>query len=339
MNSPYADGNFIFENNAAATLRYVAIENNDTDVGSYSCLALTSQDTGGDAFTLFTIDPATMYMALGIDNDDGDRFKLVNNTTPSGGNEIFMVDTALDSFWHYSGQLFQSNAWAGGTVFTRIQNTDNTNVASHACLEILPGGIGGGDPYIQWQVGAVVQQFSFGIDNSNNDILKLTDGDNPSLGNTIFSVDPTAANAITFNNVYEFPIADGAAHQILITDGAGNLDWGDLGGGFIYEEITTATHTIENHHSYGANRAGGVVFTLPATAAIGTAFQILGILGIYSITQGAGQYIRYGNMVTTVGAGGSITSALGPGDCLTCKCIVADTGWIMYATQGNFVIV
>ena len=200
MQSPFV-GDFIFENNTPATLVYVSIENNDaTDPGSYSALVLTSQALAGDAFVLFDVAPAAMYMSLGIDNSDGDRFKLVNNTTPSGGNEIFMVDTALTSFWHYSGQLYQSNDWAGGTVFTRIQNTDNTNTGSNACLEILPGGAGGGDPYVQWQVGAVAQQYSLGIDNSvAGDPLKLTDGDSPSLGNEYMLLDIPASR-------WEFPI-------------------------------------------------------------------------------------------------------------------------------------
>ena len=218
MQSPFV-GDFIFENNTPATLVYVGIENNDaTDPGSYSALVLTSQALAGDAFVLFDVAPAAMYMSLGIDNSDGYRFKLVNNTTPSGGNEIFMVDTALTSFWHYSGQLYQSNDWAGGTVFTRIQNTDNTNTGSNACLEILPGGAGGGDPYVQWQVGAVAQQYSLGIDNSvAGDPLKLTDGDSPSLGNILFQM--TTAGQPTFP-MLPLDVPSGGTGLATITDGA-----------------------------------------------------------------------------------------------------------------------
>jgi hypothetical protein len=113
---------------------------------------------------------------------------------------------------------------------------------------------------------------------------------------------------------------------------------GGGGGGLTYSEITGASKTIVVNEAYGANRGGGVAFTLPAAAAIGKEFQLLGIAGLWSIVQPANTYIRLGNLVTTVGAGGSLT-ATSVGDVITCRCIVADLGWIVESCVGNIAIV
>ena len=119
--------------------------------------------------------------------------------------------------------------------------------------------------------------------------------------------------------------------SIAITAGAGTLDLSGGGSGLTYAEEIGATKTIVVNYEYGANRVGGVAFALPATAAAGTRFAITGIAGLWSITQGASQYILLGDTSTTVGAGGSLT-ATNLGDCIRCTCIVANTVW--RATSG-----
>lgn len=80
------------------------------------------------------------------------------------------------------------------------------------------------DAWIKFNIPAVMG-YSLGIDNSDNDKLKITDGIDPSNGNEIVTVDPTAANAITFNAAYTFPTTDGLANQVLSTNGAGVISW------------------------------------------------------------------------------------------------------------------
>jgi hypothetical protein len=129
-----------------------------------------------------------------------------------------------------------------------------------------------------------------------------------------------------------------AGTNITITNGSGTITIAASGGGLTYAEETGATKTIVAAHSYGANRGGGVAFALPATATIGDEFQIVGISGLWSITQGANQYIGFGSSTTSVGVGGSLT-ATNAGDCLNARCIVTDNGWRVTSSVGNLTVV
>lgn len=129
-----------------------------------------------------------------------------------------------------------------------------------------------------------------------------------------------------------------AGGTVTITNGAGTINLEAAGGGLTYAEETGATKTIVINYAYGANRAGGVAFALPATAAAGSVVEIIGIQGNWSITQGAGQQIRYGDISTTAGAGGSLT-ATDAGDCLKIRCTVANTTWTKQNSVGNITVV
>jgi len=52
-----------------------------------------------------------------------------------------------------------------------IQNTDNTNAASHAKLQITTGGASGGDPYLS--ISTTASSASVGLDNSLADTFKI----------------------------------------------------------------------------------------------------------------------------------------------------------------------
>ena len=80
--------------------------------------------------------------------------------------------------------------------------------------------------------------------------------------------------------------------------------------------------------------AGLTTFTLPAAAAFGTIIEVMGDgAGGWTITQAAGQSIRYGNVATTIGAGGSLSSS-NRYDCVRLICRVADTTWTVVSAIG-----
>lgn len=144
-------------------------------------------------------------------------------------------------------------------------------------------------------------------------------------------------SALTINEAYTLPTSDGAATTALTTNGGGTVSWQPLPAGRLtYEEVTAATKTMANNYAYGANRAGGVTFTLPATSSIGDEIRIIGIDGIWLIDQGASQTIYFGTDQTTVGATGVLTSS-DIGDCITIKCITADKEWRAICGWGNFI--
>lgn len=79
-----------------------------------------------------------------------------------------------------------------------IYNTDNTNLGSHAGFETYTNSPTGGDPYYKWSVFNGGNTYSIGIDNSDSDKLKITTGDDPSSGATLFTM--TSAGNVTLVN-------------------------------------------------------------------------------------------------------------------------------------------
>ena len=129
-----------------------------------------------------------------------------------------------------------------------------------------------------------------------------------------------------------------AGAGIAIANGAGTITISSTGSGLAWVDATNAAYNLAVATSYGANRGAGVTFTLPAVAAQGTVIEIVGILGLASIAQGAGQSIHVGMFTTTVGAGGSLTMT-NLHDCITLRCSVANTEWVTQNMLGNWALI
>jgi hypothetical protein len=125
-----------------------------------------------------------------------------------------------------------------------------------------------------------------------------------------------------------------AGAGISITNAAGAVTVAVTGSGMAWEEVTDATKAMAIATAYGANRGGGVTFTLPATAAAGSVMEIVGIAGLWVLAQNAGQTVYLGSTNTTAGIGGSLT-ATNAGDCITLRCITANTAFRVTAWVGN----
>lgn len=88
--------------------------------------------------------------------------------------------------------------------------------------------------------------------------------------------------------------------------------------------------------SYIANNSGSSTqFNLPTIAAIGTTIDIIGGSSTsWTIAQNGGQQINLGDVATTPGAGGSISSTK-LHDSISLVCITANTEWAAYGSIGN----
>lgn len=106
--------------------------------------------------------------------------------------------------------------------------------------------------------------------------------------------------------------------------------------------IAWYVRTVDSPLGYGtgqfANGSGALNFALPATAIVGQEFQVADLAGFgFNVTQGDGQYIIFNSATTTVGATGSIASSI-LGANLTLVCCVADVGFMVISSLGNFVV-
>jgi hypothetical protein len=121
-----------------------------------------------------------------------------------------------------------------------------------------------------------------------------------------------------------------ASGNTITVHAPGALDWSTI----------TASQTLAVHHGYICISPGGALsLLLPAASTVGDIIEVtLSGATSFAITQAAGQQVRMGNITTTAGAGGSITSTA-QGDTLRMVCTVADLSWQVISSMGNLTIV
>lgn len=255
--------------------------------------------------------------------------------------EVTLVDT---------GTLIAGLAYIGGTGTTHEFLRNTLRIDATGCTNAY--GFYAADTvtttrsfYNHIRVENATNNYSFFIGASATVVSHFDDiiaADGHTGAGTLTEVSSEADGNLTITNTLvatglTYPLADGNAGHVVTTDGAGNLSL-QPAGSTSWEVITDATKTLAVNAAYGANRAGGVAFTLPATAASGAVIEIVGMQGNWSIAQNAGQTIHMGNLDTTAGAGGSLT-ATDDNDCIVLRCTVANTDFVARNWTGNITVV
>lgn len=105
-----------------------------------------------------------------------------------------------------------------------------------------------------------------------------------------------------------------------------------------WNKISADTPLVSNN-GYICTGGGVLSLSLPATSLVGDIIEVTldGSAG-WTITQGAGQQIRLGNLQTTAGVGGSLTSTQ-QGDTFRMVCSVTNLKWNILSSMGNPTIV
>ena len=129
--------------------------------------------SGGDAKSIFAI-PGGQVWSFGLDNSQGDNFKISNHTnlgtkdriaiTPSGDVGIGVSNPVHDL------QIEKSDS---GNMTMWVKNTNNASANAHARFYVQVGGTSGGDAKSVFAVQAG-QVWSFGLDNSDGDNFKIS---------------------------------------------------------------------------------------------------------------------------------------------------------------------
>jgi hypothetical protein len=118
-----------------------------------------------------------------------------------------------------------------------------------------------------------------------------------------------------------------AGNTITIASTAGGLTWS--------REAATPVPIVVNH---GYIPTGGALttFTLPATAVLGDVIEIVGESGWnWTIAQNALQQIQFGNIATTVGVAGSMSSTNAYDSVrMVCRVAGASTRWQVVSAVG-----
>ena len=125
------------------------------------------------------------------------------------------------------------------------------------------------------------------------------------------------------------------------TVGAGNvITINVVTSAFTWNVVTSISNpvTLVKENGYIAKGASAVDFVLPAAAAVGDTFKIVGYGNLWTIAQNAGQSITIGKLTSTVGVGGSVTATM-ISDGIELVCVTANTEFYEVSIQGNPTIV
>ena len=128
----------------------------------------------------------------------------------------------------------------------------------------------------------------------------------------------------------------GLANQVLTSNGEGvapTFQTPSIANARV--NVTTSTQAMAVNTTYTTNDAGAqVVYTLPATAIVGSVVEVIGNSADgWSIAQNASQLINIQGVFTTTGTGGSLSSTTFA-DCVKLVCVVTNTTWTAIPT-GN----
>lgn len=145
----------------------------------------------------------------------------------------------------------------------------------------------------------------------------------PNLGGTTISVGKITSPSGTVGVGYSFP----------------NITLDVLSEGITWSVISANQTLVVNHGYICVSPGGALSLALPAVSSIGNIIEItLDGATSFTITQGAGQQIRVGNVSTTSGVGGTLGSTQ-QGDSIRMVCQTANLKWNVLSTMGNPTIV
>lgn len=131
-----------------------------------------------------------------------------------------------------------------------------------------------------------------------------------------------------------------AGPGITVTNTPGNVEVSSSGsGGFATVDANAGAFTLQPATQYITDFAGLVTYTLPAGAAFGDTYKIIGkSISGWTIHQNAGQQINVGDFATAIGIAGSVSSN-NNFDCITLVCVHASDEFVAYGVQGNLTVI
>jgi len=148
--------------------------------------------------------------------------------------------------------------------------------------------------------------------------------------------------AVGPDGVNNIDIVGGVGVTVTGNPGTNTLTIDSAGGGLNWFEIVGVGPTaMQVSTGYIANTVNPnlCLFTLPAVAAIGDVVTVVGKgTGLFQVQQGAGQQIHFGNVSTTAGAGGTLTSTHAR-DTILLVCVTANTEWSVLSNVGILTLV
>lgn len=337
----------------------------DTDSGSVTATSVTL--TGGTSGGMFTASGSTItqsfnYLDLPVSDNAG-------NGSISIGGKLFAHTQGSPS----DG----SNTFLGcGAGNTDNESTQNTIVGSNAFLAVEDGsrnvvvGYNGGASWTGTESDNIYIGSVDGASGENSTIRIGNPGGGLYGQTTCYIAGVWGATAISSTQGVMIMDQDskiaanpsGTNGQLLIGSNAGNISWANIGsadgsisitngansidlsavgsGAYIssWVDVTTTSSSMSVGVGYAANNAALVTLALPVAAAEGSQIVVTGKgVGGWLISQSASQTIFFGNLSTTAGVSGSLSSNLRR-DSVTLRCVTANNEWQVESSIGNITV-
>lgn len=271
--------------------------------------------TGGDpVFASLTSSGGTITFTAGANSLNLEAGATIPTTFDADSGS---ATPALNILNLYGGALL-SSVGVGNTVTFNCADTVVASVDTDGGAAVPSGNaftIAGGNNCTTSAAGAIV---TLDVDGNVADSFPTDSGTAvPAVGALTIS----GSGGISTSGAASTVTVDGSAFQQ-----------------FAWSVITDATANLAANEGVFGNNAGGVIFTLPATASVGDLFIVSALQVSWEIDQNAGQTIHFGSSSTTTGAGGSLAST-NARDVVTFVCIVANTDFQVLSSIGNITVV
>lgn len=148
-------------------------------------------------------------------------------------------------------------------------------------------------------------------------------------GNMGGPVGPDASNVIFVLGTGDLSVTGNPSTHTLTISATGLPTWNKI----------SADTPMASNNGYICTGGATLSLSLPPTSIVGDIIEVTldGSTG-FTITQGAGQSIRMGNLATTAGVGGTLSSTQ-QGDSLRMVCSVTNLKWNVLSSMGNPTIV
>jgi len=153
---------------------------------------------------------------------------------------------------------------------------------------------------------------------------------------------PSIPTEFDGNSGYAVPLANKlqiVGTGSVSTSGSGNTITISNSSSATWSTISASQTLVVGNGYFCVSPGGALSLALPAVSSVGNMIRVvLDGSTSFTITQSAGQQIRVGNLATTAGVGGSLTSTQ-QGDSIHLVCRTANLYWVVVSSMGNFTVV
>lgn len=226
--------------------------------GNINIVGTANQITTAGAVSTITL---TLPAAIIAPGSLTTTTSLASTTTLTAGTGLTVTTGGI---LVSGGDIINAHSNAGTDVTIEVTNSDNTNGASRAGVEIATGGASSGDPYLSFQISGVgASTMTMGLDNSASDLFVIS---NSTAIGTSNALTLSQAGALTATTTLTATLGD-------ITATNGNLVLGTAGNKI--KSTSVASTTTAGANSFGTVTLVGGTATISTTAVTANSIIIL----------------------------------------------------------------